>query len=344
VTDDISQASRAKGEAARPGTSSSHPCVSLIIPVYNGEQTIARCLDAVFAQEVDFDYEVIVADSSTDATPRIIADKFPAVRYVRLEKRAYPGTARNAAIRSARAELVAMTDADCIVEPDFLARIVAGHASGEFDAIGGAICNGTPESPSGTIGYLLEFREFIPDAPRREVVTIPTANISYRRAVFEQLGYFDDVRASEDLLFNWRLTLAGGRILFDPAIRVTHLNRTGWRKIVAYQSILGRGSAAARRMMNPPFEVIRTYPALGWLVPYLMKHPWLGLFIPPVRFLRAITWLLRYDPRTALTLLVFSPLYLVGAFNWSRAFVLALRAIHGPPPSPHRTQAVGGDP
>ena len=96
-------------------------------------------------------------------------------------------------------------------------------------------------------------------------------------------------------------------------------------------------------MMNPPFDVIRHYPALGWLVPYLMKHPWLGVFIPPVRFLRAIVWLFRYDVRTALTLTFFSPLYLVGAFKWSRAFVAALRAIHGPPPAPTHPQAVGGD-
>jgi glycosyltransferase involved in cell wall biosynthesis len=342
VSDDSSNSGTSRGGATSGGVPGV-PKVSLVIPVYNAEATIDQCLESVLAQETTFEYEVIVADSSTDRTPEIVAEKFPSVRYVRLEQRAYPGTARNAAIRYARAPIVAMTDADCIVAPDFLSKMVSEHESGEYEAVGGAICNGTPSSPSGTIGYLLEFREFIPAAPRREVVTIPTANISYRREVFDRLGLFDDVRASEDLLFNWRLTLAGGRILFDPSIRVVHLNRTGWRKIVSYQAVLGRGSAAARRMMNPPFEVIRHYPALGWLVPYLMKHPWLGLFIPPVRFLRAIIWLFRYDVRMALSLAVFSPFYLVGAFNWSRAFVLALRAIHGPPPAPTHPQAVGGD-
>jgi len=252
VTDDKPQASQPQGGAARPEDGSEHLRVSVIVPVYNAESTIERCLSALLAQDVDFAYEVIVADSSNDGTPEIVATKFPSVRYVRLEKRAYPGTARNAAIRASRAPLIAMTDADCIADRHFLAKMVEAHTTGDFDAVGGAICNGTPESPSGTIGYLLEFREFIPDAPRREVVTIPTANISYRREIFERLGYFDDVRASEDLLFNWRLTLAGGKILFDPTIRVTHLNRTGWRKIVAYQSILGRGSAAARWPRRPP--------------------------------------------------------------------------------------------
>ena len=205
VSDDSSISGTPQEGAETSADAPGVPRVSLVIPVYNAEATIEQCLESVFAQEANFEFDVIVADSSTDRTPEIIAAKFPSVRYVRLEQRAYPGTARNAAIRHARGKIIAMTDADCIVDSHLLARMVAEHESGEYEAVGGAICNGTPTSPSGTIGYLLEFREFIPAAPRREVVTIPTANISYRREVFERLGLFDDVRASEDLLFNWRL-------------------------------------------------------------------------------------------------------------------------------------------
>jgi GT2 family glycosyltransferase len=318
------------------------PRISLIIPVYNGAATIERCLESALSQEAPFDYEVIVADSSSDRTPDIIAERFPAVRLVRLPQRAYPGTARNAAIREARAPLIAMMDADCIAAPDLLARMVAGHESGDYAGVGGAICNGTPGSASGLVGYLLEFREFIPTSPRREVVTIPTANMCYRREVFERYGYFEDVRAGEDLLFNWTLSLAGERILFDPSIRVTHLNRTGVRKVVGYQAVLGESSAVARRKMNPPFKIIRAYPALGWLMPYLMRYPWLGFLIPPVRFLRAVTWLARYDRPTLLKLLVYSPIYLAGATNWSMAFVRSLRSSRPPAePAPAVAEQVG---
>lgn len=301
------------------------PLVSVVIPVYNGATTIERCLASVVSQATAFEYEVIVADSSTDGTPEMIAAKFPTVTLVRLGDRAFPGTARNAAIRLARGTYVAMTDADCIVDPDWLTRIVAEHEAGNYAAVGGAICNGTPGSVSGFIGYVLEFREFIPTSPRRDVVTIPTANLCCRRDVFERYGLFDDVRASEDLLFNWRLSLAGERILFDPSIRVTHLNRTGVKKVVNYQAVLGHGSAAARHRMDPPFEVLRNYPALGWLLPYLMRYPWLGVLVPPVRLARAFAWLFKYDKKDFAKLALFSPLYLAGALKWSMAFVKALR-------------------
>lgn len=300
--------------------------MSVVIPVYNGEATIERCLESVLAQRAPFAFEVIVADSSTDRTPDIVAERFPGVRLVRLERRAFPGTARNAAIRYAQAPYVAMTDADCLVAPDWLARIVEEHASGAYAAVGGAICNGTPWSPSGFVGYMLEFREFIPKAPRREVFTIPTANLCCRRDVFDRFGLFDDVRASEDLLFNWRLSLAGERILFDPSIRVTHLNRVGVAKVVSYQQVLGTGSAAARQRMDPPFEVLRQYPALGWLLPYLMRYPWLGVLVPPVRLARALSWLAKYDLQSFLALFLLSPLYLAGALRWALAFVKALKA------------------
>lgn len=270
---------------------------------------------------------MLVADSSSDETPEIITRRYPSVRLIRFDKQTYPGTARNAAIRLARAPLVAMLDADCIADPDWLERIVALHESGDYGAVGGAICNGTPHSASGLIGYLLEFREFIPAAERREVITIPTANICYRREIFEQHGLFDDVRASEDMLFNWRISLAEERILFDPSVRVTHLNKTGWARVIRYQGLLGESSAQARHRMNPPFEVIRAYPALGWLMPFLMRFPALGILIPPVRLLRAVLWLLKYDWATLAKLLVLSPGYLAGAFVWSAAFVRGLRTV-----------------
>ena len=308
-------------------TGGREPYVSVVIPVFNGEATIERCLDALHRQTATFEFEIIVADSSTDATPEIIRDRYPSVQLIRFDGQTYPGTARNAAIRQARARLIAMLDADCVADPDWLERIVAVHESGQYGAVGGAICNGTPESASGLIGYLLEFREFIPEAPRRYVFTIPTANICYRREIFDRHGFFDDVRASEDMLFNWRICLENERILFDPSIRVTHLNKTGWAKVIRYQGVLGGSSALARHRMNPPFEVIRAYPALGWLMPFLIRFPVLGVLVPPVRLLRAIVWLARYDLLTLGMLLLLSPMYLSGAFVWASAFVRGLRHV-----------------
>ncbi len=301
------------------------PVVSVIVPVYNGRSTIEDCLESLLRQQTSFEYEIVVADSSDDGTADVIAERFPTVKLIRLKERAYPGAARNVAIREARADLVAMIDADCVAHPTMLARMVECHRSGTYAAVGGAIRNGTPATWSGFLGYVLEFREFIPRSPRRQVYTIPTANICYRRDVLFNYGLFDNVRASEDMLLNWRIAHGGGRILFDPSIEVTHLNRTGWRKVITYQAVLGASSGHARFRLDPPFPVFRKYPALGWLLPYLVQFPSLAILIPPVRLARALYWLARYDWPSLARLLVLSPAYLVGAFTWSRAFVGAVR-------------------
>lgn len=53
----------------------SHPKVSVIVCTYNQEQTIARTLDSILAQRVDFPYEIILADDcSSDSTPQICTE------------------------------------------------------------------------------------------------------------------------------------------------------------------------------------------------------------------------------------------------------------------------------
>ena len=94
------------------------PRVSIVIPVYNGERTIERCLESVMAQEAPFAFEVVVADSSEDRTPEIIAERFPGVRLIHLAERAYPGTARNVGIRETRAPLVALIDEPSPLGPE----------------------------------------------------------------------------------------------------------------------------------------------------------------------------------------------------------------------------------
>ena len=65
------------------------PCVSVIIPVYNIEKHLEKCLDSVIGQTLK-DIEIIVVnDGSTDNSPRIIdryANRFPYRRYSQSER------------------------------------------------------------------------------------------------------------------------------------------------------------------------------------------------------------------------------------------------------------------
>jgi GT2 family glycosyltransferase len=258
-------------------------------------------------------HEIIVVDSSTDETPRIVERDFPSVKLIHLDQRAFPGAARNIGARAARARLCLMIDSDCVAAPDLIDRMLAQHASGQYAVVGGSLGNGTPRSPSGWISYLIEFKEFMPSAPKRLVWTVPTANATYRREVLERHGYFDpDMPMAEDILLNWRMHEAGERILFDPEISVVHLNRTGWREVLMYQIGLGRQSALARRRGGLPGKALLRYPPLILLLPF-------------ARFFRAVRWLAANDIRALLVLLLLAPAYLLAAGFWTAGFFKGAR-------------------
>ena len=94
------------------------PLVSVIVPVFNGEQFLSRCLDSIFAQTKP-DFEVLVVnDGSTDGTASILADY--AARHQQLvvleQANAGQGAARNRALDLARGEFVLFVDADDFIE------------------------------------------------------------------------------------------------------------------------------------------------------------------------------------------------------------------------------------
>lgn len=292
---------------------SEEPLVSVIVPCYNSERTIRPCLNAIISQRTSAPYDVTVIDSSSDQTPHIVEREFPSVRLIHVEERKFAGAARNLGIRATRAPFCLMIDSDCIPEPDLIEQMVARHQEGEYAAVGGSVRNGSGRSLSGWIGYLIEFKEIMPGTPMRFVRSVPTGNAAYRREVFERYGYFDeDLSLTEDLLFNWKLYSANERLLFDPAIEVTHLNRTGWSNVLSYQISLGATSVIARKRGE----------GLGFAGgEILLRYPILITLMPFVRVIRAVTWLAAYDRKALLIFSLVWPAYLLAAMFWSFGFL-----------------------
>lgn len=288
------------------------PLVTVIVPCYNSERTIRQCLQSILDQQTSATFDVIVVDSSADQTAEIVRREFPSVRLIHTDQRMLAGAARNRGIKATNARYCLMLDSDCIAEPDLIERAMARHREDHYAAVGGSLANGTPNSLSGWIGYLIEFKEFMPTTPMRLETNVPTANLTYRREILEKYGCFDeDLWPAEDLLFNWKLHSSGERLLFDPAIKVTHLNRTGWGKVFSYQVQLGKTSATARKRGGD----------LGFAGKNAqLRHPILIALMPFARLVRAAMWLAKYDLKALLVLVLLSPMYLVAAICWSYGF------------------------
>ena len=279
--------------------------VSVIIPSYNPGRTILPCVESVRSQDVKETCEVIVADSSTDDTPRLLAN-IPGVRTIHWDQRLFPGSARNLGAEHARGTILAFIDADCTASPRWLRAILESHTRG-YPAVGGSIANGTPESVVGSAEYFLEFGEFSPSRPSGPVRFAPTCNFSVDRGIFEHSGGFPDLQASEDVLFGLRLKEMGVAVRFEPEALVFHRCRTALRPFLRNQRSLGRGAAAARRRATLPGAFVVRFPVLVPLLPVL-------------RLYRIIRRLLQREPKNLIPFLLVVPVAVMGLSAWSWGF------------------------
>ena len=98
------------------------PRVSVIIPAFNNEATLAEAVQSVQSQTY-VDWEVIVSDdASTDGTAAVAEGFGGPIRVVRNPENRGSGPARNAAVEVAEGELLALLDADDYWLPEFLAE------------------------------------------------------------------------------------------------------------------------------------------------------------------------------------------------------------------------------
>jgi len=283
----------------------------VIVPVYNARATIGACLRSILAQDVDDVWELLVVDSSDDGTADLLRREFPAVRVLFRDRRTAAGAARQHALGVATGWLVAFTDADCVVAPDWLRRLLARHRAAEHPAVGGAVANGTPASILGSAEHLFSFNEFMPGMPERLVAGMPTCNLCYRREVLAAIAFESGPEGAflqpEDLLLNWRVTGGARRLLFDPAIRVTHQNRTRLVACVRHQYLIGRSACWARTRAELPG---RTFAARWWLSP----------LVAPLRVGRIAMRLVRHDRGALLRFLALLPAVLLVAAAWGAGF------------------------
>jgi len=97
--------------------------ISVIIPTFNEEENIAQCLVSLSHQNIPrADYEIIVVDGgSKDATCEI-AKKYADRVFIQTSKKV--GGARNDGVKVAKGDIVATTDADCILPPHWIKTLI----------------------------------------------------------------------------------------------------------------------------------------------------------------------------------------------------------------------------
>jgi GT2 family glycosyltransferase len=198
------------------------PRISVVVPVLNGERTIGDCLESLLVLDYPRSLlDIIVVDNgSADGTRRAVARYADAVRIVS-EPRRGPASARNAGIAHARGEIVAFTDADCVVDRDWLCRLIPPLADPQVGIVGGLMLARDRSHPIEQYGE--EIHDHYLSMTRFKPPYAITMNWASRRTVLERVGLFDEtLRRCEDVDLAYRIVQAGYTLVFAPAAVVRH--------------------------------------------------------------------------------------------------------------------------
>src|SRR5262249_46581782 len=214
------------------------PKVSVIVCAYNAADTLEdnlRSLDRLTYP----DYEInLVNDGPKDRTGEI-ARSFASVRVVDTPN-AGLSAARNVGLAEATGEIVAYTDADTRVDPDWLTFLVQPFMTSEVVASGGpnVVPSDDPpmaqciaRAPGGPTHVLLD---------DRLSEQVPGCNMAFRRDALLAIGGFNPIylRAGDDVDVCWRLQSRGWKIGFAASALVWHHHRSSlqayWKQQVGY--------------------------------------------------------------------------------------------------------------
>jgi glycosyltransferase involved in cell wall biosynthesis len=249
-----------------------HPFISVIIPVWNSPDLIAKCLTAIGVQTYPRDrFEVLVVDNGSTDETAAVARSFP---FVTLLSEPNPGSyrARNLGLNSARGEYVAFTDADCVPAPEWLA--MAARAAIQHPGAGvlaGHIELFRADLSSSQACEKYEYAFTFDQARNANHGVCVTANWVSRRTTLLALGGFDDgLKSGGDWDLCRRIRAAGRPIVYVPEMRVGHPFRGNlarlaakrrrtiggqWRTTTARWRFLSRSAVLVRHTVG---RIIRT--------------------------------------------------------------------------------------
>ncbi|MDD5206828.1 MAG: glycosyltransferase [Desulfobacterales bacterium] len=221
-----------------------HMDISVVIPVFNAERTIAACLESLYAQDVS-PLEIIVVDNgSTDKTMEVVSHLVQRHNEVTTdclrEARRGPSFARNRGASQARGDVIAFLDADCIADSSWLDRVSRSFDRSEIGAVAGSIIGFDKETTIGKFHALFTMRALPSSRLFHEFDLLsggfPTANLSIRTTLFSSLGGFDETMPiyAEDHDLCARIYQSRVQIFFNKEAIVYHQHRqslqTTWRQ------------------------------------------------------------------------------------------------------------------
>lgn len=205
--------------------------ISVIVPVYNLEKEIAKCLMSLIFQKHQ-NYEIIVVDDgSTDNTAQILdclKNKSDNIRIFHTKNHGL-SAARNFGIKKATGKYISLVDGDDYVDPNFLSSLYAAVKEADAEI---AICGYTDittynmKNSLPIKGTYTGKEAALRLLTRQENVEIIAWNKLYLKSLFRDIKY-PDGENFEDNLTTYKLLAKAKKVVYTRATSYNHVYRAG---------------------------------------------------------------------------------------------------------------------
>ncbi|MBI5788580.1 MAG: glycosyltransferase family 2 protein [Candidatus Schekmanbacteria bacterium] len=242
---------------------------SIIVPVYNGSETLEKCLGALC--HIDYpkdDYEIVVINDGSQDNSAQIACRFP-VRLITLAPNQGRIIARQTGAKSARYDNLLFIDARVIVSPDILKQI---ERIDYQPLMSGEHGEDKYRSHFDTLFYLIRRKVYAPYYPQREwgeKLWIDEKNFHRapkgttclfcdRELFLQSIPDRQGKTVSDDTLLLHNM-VKRKKLLRHTALRITYLQRTDWKSVLAH--IYQRGPLFNDYYLRGPSRYYRRWQA-----------------------------------------------------------------------------------
>ncbi len=195
--------------------------VSVIIPAYNAEKTIAKTIKSVLNQNIRINEIIVVDDGSTDKTYEI-AKRFRRIKVFK-KKNGGESSALNVGIKHAKGDFIAIAESDVIIPKNWAKKLMVEFKDPDVWGVGGILKTAnTKKLLARLTGYEHEWR--YTKQKSKYVNHITSANLIYRKKVFKKLGLFDEtlINSCLDADINNKITAFGKKLVLRKDVAVKH--------------------------------------------------------------------------------------------------------------------------